>query len=363
MEEALKAYAVAADYGVADVTTAATYRIATVYRDFGKALMASERPKKLSKVELEQYNVLLEEQAFPFEEKATELHEVNAHRAASGVYDKWVKSSFDALRELRPVRYGKVEVQRRSRRCDPLASPVALGALAAPARRRRLLDRQRRLRRRCAMRSRRAAARARRRRRPARPPRRRAARAAPPVYDAPVNPATQRAFDDASRALRSGRVDEAERAYKALAQANPELRRTARQPRRASIARRASSTKSVAELEQAAKLSPRQPVYLNQLGIAYRQQGQFAKARDAYQRAIALDPGYAGGGCSTWASCTTCIWATRARALELYGRYLAAHAERRRDRNQMGRRPQEPQARTDHGQSAGEAMNAQAASS
>jgi tetratricopeptide (TPR) repeat protein len=110
MEETLKAYSVAADYGVADVTTAATYRIAMVYRDFGKALMASERPKKLSKAELEQYNVLLEEQAFPFEEKATELHELNARRAATGVYDKWVKSSFDALRELRPVRYGKTEV-------------------------------------------------------------------------------------------------------------------------------------------------------------------------------------------------------------------------------------------------------------
>ncbi|MEP7303337.1 MAG: tetratricopeptide repeat protein, partial [Caldimonas sp.] len=65
MEEALKAYAVAADYGVADVSTAATFRIATVYRDMGKAMMSSERPKKLSKVELEQYNVLLEEQAFP----------------------------------------------------------------------------------------------------------------------------------------------------------------------------------------------------------------------------------------------------------------------------------------------------------
>jgi hypothetical protein len=25
------------------------------------------------------------------------------------VYDKWVQASFDALRELRPVRYGKVE--------------------------------------------------------------------------------------------------------------------------------------------------------------------------------------------------------------------------------------------------------------
>jgi TolA-binding protein len=109
MEETLKAYAVAADYGVADVTTAATYRIATVYRDFGKALMASERPKKLSKLEREQYDVLLEEQAFPFEEKATELHELNARRAVDGIYDQWVKSSFDALRELRPVRYGKTE--------------------------------------------------------------------------------------------------------------------------------------------------------------------------------------------------------------------------------------------------------------
>jgi tetratricopeptide (TPR) repeat protein len=71
--------------------------------------MSSERPKKLKKLELEQYNVLLEEQAFPFEEKATEMHTLNARRTASGIYDQWVKNSFDALRELQPVRYGKVE--------------------------------------------------------------------------------------------------------------------------------------------------------------------------------------------------------------------------------------------------------------
>src|SRR5204863_8682614 len=109
LEEALKAYAVASDYGVAEATTAATFHTASLYQDFGKALMGSQRPKKLSKLELEQYNVMLEEQAFPFEEKSTELHEVNARRAAEGIYDKWVKSSFAALRELRPVRYGKVE--------------------------------------------------------------------------------------------------------------------------------------------------------------------------------------------------------------------------------------------------------------
>ena len=70
-----------------------------------KAWTAPAAPK----AELEQYNVLLEEQAFPFEEKAIELHETNARRASDGIYDKWVKSSFTALGELRPARYGKVE--------------------------------------------------------------------------------------------------------------------------------------------------------------------------------------------------------------------------------------------------------------
>ncbi|HEX5687083.1 MAG TPA: tetratricopeptide repeat protein [Ideonella sp.] len=109
LEETLKVYTVAADYGVAEVVTASTYQIGALYQDFGKALIGSQRPKKLSKIELEQYNVLLEEQAFPFEEKAIELHEVNAKRSADGLYDEWVKKSFAALRELRPGRWGKSE--------------------------------------------------------------------------------------------------------------------------------------------------------------------------------------------------------------------------------------------------------------
>jgi outer membrane protein assembly factor BamD (BamD/ComL family) len=108
-EEALKAYAVATEAGVAEVTTEATFHTAALYQDFGSALLASERPKKLSKAEREQYDVMLEEQAFPFEEKATELHELNARRSAEGVWDAWVERSFQALAALRPVRYGKVE--------------------------------------------------------------------------------------------------------------------------------------------------------------------------------------------------------------------------------------------------------------
>jgi len=109
MQQALQAYTVAADYGVAEVATTATYRTAELYSDFGRALLDSQRPKKLSKDELEQYNVMLEEQAYPFEEKAIELHEINARRVRGGLYDEWVKKSFAALGKLRPVRYAKAE--------------------------------------------------------------------------------------------------------------------------------------------------------------------------------------------------------------------------------------------------------------
>jgi tetratricopeptide (TPR) repeat protein len=110
MEAALKAYEAAADYQVAEVTTAATFESAELYRQLGKDLMSSERPKNLKPDELEQYNVLLEEQAFPFEEKAIKLHEVNTARTKDGTYDEWVQKSFAALAQLNPGRYAKVEI-------------------------------------------------------------------------------------------------------------------------------------------------------------------------------------------------------------------------------------------------------------
>ena len=109
LQQTVDAYTAAADYGVAEITTASTYRIAQIYGDFGQGLFDSERPKGLSGEELEQYDILLEEQAYPFEEKAIEIHETNAGRVAGGVYDEWVKKSFSVLRKLNPVRYAKNE--------------------------------------------------------------------------------------------------------------------------------------------------------------------------------------------------------------------------------------------------------------
>ncbi len=109
MQATIKGYKEAAAYEVSEVTTQATYSIGEVYADFGKALMASERPQNLNAEELEQYDILLEEQAYPFEEKSIAVHEANAQRIAGGLYDEWVRKSMIALARLLPVRYDKEE--------------------------------------------------------------------------------------------------------------------------------------------------------------------------------------------------------------------------------------------------------------
>ena len=109
MEDVITAYTDAADYGVAEVTTAATYRLGEVYEQFSIDLMGSDRPADLAADALEQYEILLEEQAFPFEEKAIDLYVANADRAPDGVYDDWVRKSFERLARLMPARYAKEE--------------------------------------------------------------------------------------------------------------------------------------------------------------------------------------------------------------------------------------------------------------
>jgi tetratricopeptide (TPR) repeat protein len=109
LEAALAAYGRAADYAIASVTTAASYAMADLYRDLGRALLESERPRNLTAEELEQYDLLLEEQAFPFEEKAIGIHERNVRRAAEGVYDEWVRRSYADLAQLKPGRYARAE--------------------------------------------------------------------------------------------------------------------------------------------------------------------------------------------------------------------------------------------------------------
>ncbi len=110
METALAGYKSVLAYNISSTTTAATYEMAELYRTLGRDLMASERPANLSADEREQFDALLEEQAFPFEEQAIAIHEANAKRVLDGVYDDSVRRSYQALAEMSPARYAKTEL-------------------------------------------------------------------------------------------------------------------------------------------------------------------------------------------------------------------------------------------------------------
>jgi tetratricopeptide (TPR) repeat protein len=130
MEAALGAYGKVEEYGVAQVSTAATYAMADLYRHLGKSLLDSERPRKLSAEELEQYNILLEEQAFPFEEKAIGIHARNTRRAAEGIWDSWIEKSYADLAVMQPGRYARLEITGGPD-APATAAPAVAGQFAA----------------------------------------------------------------------------------------------------------------------------------------------------------------------------------------------------------------------------------------
>jgi tetratricopeptide (TPR) repeat protein len=97
------------DYEIADVTAAATYYIAETYFDFSRSLIESERPDGLEPAEAKEFEEALDEQAFPFEEKAITVHEKNMELLRAGVTNSWTEKSLGRLTQLVPGRYAKPE--------------------------------------------------------------------------------------------------------------------------------------------------------------------------------------------------------------------------------------------------------------
>jgi tetratricopeptide (TPR) repeat protein len=222
-----------------------------LYRQLAKDLLASDRPKNLSKDELEQYNVLLEEQAFPFEEKAIKLHEVNVGRAKDGADDEWVQKSFAALAQLNPGRYGKVEIGEQQ--------VESIGAAPAPA----------------------------------------PAAATPAGVSAVVIPVAaavpERAAQQYAQALqlmKSGRNTDAELEFKEMVVEYPQL--SGPQLNLGLLYMRDSRLpEAEATFKAALEHEPANAVAANELGITLRKLGKFTEAEAAYQRTIAAQPNYA----------------------------------------------------------------------
>src|SRR5688572_17298572 len=97
------------DYEIADLTAAATYYMAETYLNFSRSLVESERPNDLKPDELEEFEEALDEEAFPFEEKAIGVHEKNVELLQTGVLNEWTEKSLGKLTVLMPGRYAKNE--------------------------------------------------------------------------------------------------------------------------------------------------------------------------------------------------------------------------------------------------------------
>ncbi len=110
MDAAIEAFGNLVAYEVGEVTAAATFYMAEVYSNFSRSLVESERPAGLSAADLQKYEDAIEEEAFPFEEKAIEVHEKNLELMPEGIYNAWTEKSLARLAVLKPGRYAKAEL-------------------------------------------------------------------------------------------------------------------------------------------------------------------------------------------------------------------------------------------------------------
>ena len=110
MDAALASLEALVNYEVAEVTAAATFYIAETYFNFSASLLDSERPAGLSDGERVDYDLIIEEEAYPFEERAIEVHEANYELLTSGIFNPWVEKSLGKLAVMMPGRYAKSEI-------------------------------------------------------------------------------------------------------------------------------------------------------------------------------------------------------------------------------------------------------------
>jgi len=263
MERALAGYQAATAYAVAEVTTAATFEMGELYRRLAADLMKSERPENLDAEELEEYDLLLEEQAFPFEEKAVEIHELNAARAAEGLYDQWVRKSYAVLAEVEPARFGKtIEAEPFMTELEPPAPATVSAPIVAVMEAPKKGNKDE-------------------------------GTANAELLVVPViAPAVQQQFADAVRHLEAGDYPAARPILERLVTAEPTLAAPAVNLGMLH-ARESRWPDAEAALAEGLRRDPENAVAFNELAAVQCADGRFKGAEIAYRRALAADPEHA----------------------------------------------------------------------
>jgi len=111
LKDATTRYQMAADYQILEFVTMASFKIGDLYERFASDLYKSPRPKGLSEADKKIYTVIIEEQAGPFLQLATEVHLGNVERGWEGEFNQWIDQSFIAMSRLSPARFSKMELE------------------------------------------------------------------------------------------------------------------------------------------------------------------------------------------------------------------------------------------------------------
>jgi cellulose synthase operon protein C len=234
------------DYGIDEMTAAATFYMAETYSNFSRSLLESERPGDLKPEDLEEFKNKLDEAAFPFEEKAINVHEKNMELLHAGVFNSWTEKSLSRLTELMPGRYAKHETSSGFLAAiDSHAEEAPVAQVATPSK-----------------------------------------SANPVAPGASVTEEMRANYGSAVAMLKEERYEPGIALLLKMIEKSPSLT-AAHIDLGIAYARTGDLDRAEASLNKALQLDPKQPAGYNELGMVQRRRGQFAKARASYQAALA----------------------------------------------------------------------------
>ena len=234
------------DYGIDEMTAAATFYMAETYSNFSRSLLESERPGDLKPEDLEEFKNKLDEAAFPFEEKAINVHEKNMELLHAGVFNSWTEKSLSRLSELMPGRYAKRETS--SGFLDAIDSHVEGTPVLQVSN-------------------------------PSKP-------ANAVTQGVGVTDEMRANYQSAVSMLKEERYEPGIALLLKMTEKMPALT-AAHIDLGIAYARTGDLDRAEASLNKALESDPKQPVAYNELGMVQRRKAQFAKARTSYEAALA----------------------------------------------------------------------------
>jgi len=245
----------------------------------------------MTSTEMNSYELMIEEEAFPFEEQAIAVHEANYELMLTGVYSAWIQKSLDELAAWMPARYAKREISEGllhsvdSYTYQPPGVPRSDADVATPAD----ADTETRY---------------------------------TIAEAAPVSDELRTAFKEAIALLDAGEQQSGIERLTLLTSQAPMVVA----PRiNLGIAYHMTGDLDAAEehLSRALELAAGHPAAHTELGIIYRKTGRFADAKRSYENALTVFPGYHHARLNLAILCDLYLADTEC-ALQEYESYMAA---------------------------------------